>query len=46
MCDDLEDVGKSYLRADYAIDCDSSQHKIFQVYAGVMILVGFFFGGP
>ncbi|CAM9092872.1 unnamed protein product [Scytosiphon promiscuus] len=38
-CDHLEDVDKRYLRADYAIDCDSDRHKAFQVYAGVMILV-------
>ena len=37
-CDDLED-GKRYLRADYRVECDSSQHIAFQVYAGVMILL-------
>eukprot|EP00903_Cladosiphon_okamuranus_P009051 g8653.t1 len=38
-CDELEDVGERWLRADYGIDCDSSKHKAFQVYAGFMILV-------
>lgn len=38
-CDELEDVGKSYLRADYGIDCDSDRHKAFKLYAGFMILV-------
>ncbi|CAN0083900.1 unnamed protein product, partial [Laminaria digitata] len=37
-CDDLED-GKNYLRADYRVECDSSQHIAFQVYAGFMILL-------
>ena len=37
-CDDLDD-GKRYLRADYTIDCDSSRHRAFQIYAGVMILL-------
>ena len=36
-CDDLED-GKTYLRADYRVECDSSKHRAFQVYAGFMIL--------
>lgn len=45
-CDELEDVGQRYLRADYGIDCDSSKHKAFQLYAGVMILVRFIFFVP
>ena len=36
-CEDLED-GRNYLRADYSIECDSSEHRGFQVYAGFMIL--------
>ncbi|CAN0497746.1 unnamed protein product [Laminaria digitata] len=28
-CDDLED-GKNYLRADYRVECDSSQHSRFR----------------
>lgn len=38
-CDELEDVDKRYLRADYAIECDSDKHKVYQIYAGAMILV-------
>ncbi|CAM9682270.1 unnamed protein product [Pylaiella littoralis] len=38
-CDELDDVGERYLRADYGIDCDSSRHRAFQIYAGLMILV-------
>ncbi|CAM9207691.1 unnamed protein product [Laminaria digitata] len=37
-CEKLED-GKNYLRADYRLECDSSKHKAFQVYAGFMIVV-------
>ncbi|CAM9287051.1 unnamed protein product [Laminaria digitata] len=36
--DDLED-GKKYLRADYRVECDSSKHSVFQIYAGFMILL-------
>ena len=37
-CDKL-DTGKSYLRADYTIDCDSDKHKALQIYAGLMIIL-------
>ncbi|CAM9682647.1 unnamed protein product, partial [Laminaria digitata] len=37
-CEHLED-GKNYLRADYRIECDSSKHVGFQVYAGNMIVL-------
>ncbi|CAN0385076.1 unnamed protein product, partial [Laminaria digitata] len=37
-CDDLED-GKKYLRSDYRVECDSSKHRAFQIYAGMMILL-------
>lgn len=37
-CEDLDDR-KNYLRADYRIECDSSKHRAFQVFAGIMILV-------
>lgn len=42
-CDRLDDEelenGRTYLRADYRIDCDSSRHKAFEVYAAFMILM-------
>lgn len=38
-CDNLEEIEKWYLRADYRISCDADRHKAFQIYAGVMILV-------
>ncbi|CAN0353583.1 unnamed protein product [Ectocarpus sp. 6 AP-2014] len=37
-CEEL-DNGVKYLRADYRIECDSLEHRAFQVFAGVMILV-------
>ena len=37
-CERLDD-GKNYLRADYRIECDSSKHKAFQVYAGFMVVL-------
>ena len=37
-CDDLDDE-KSYLRADYRLECNSPKHKALQVYAGLMILL-------
>ena len=37
-CEVLAD-GKNYLRADYRIECDSSTHKAFQVYAGFMVVI-------
>ena len=37
-CEPLSDQ-KTYLRADYSIECDSSKHQAFQVFAGVMIFV-------
>ncbi|CAM9650623.1 unnamed protein product [Scytosiphon promiscuus] len=37
-CEELHD-GKTYLRADYRIECDSSKHEQFEIYAAFMILV-------
>lgn len=37
-CEELADR-KIYLRSDYRIECESSKHKSFQVYAVFMILV-------
>ncbi|CAN0262748.1 unnamed protein product, partial [Scytosiphon promiscuus] len=36
-CEELDD-GHNYLRADYRIECDSSKHEVFKVYAGFMIV--------
>ena len=35
-CDELDD-DKSYLRADYRLECDSPKHRALKVYAGIMI---------
>lgn len=35
-CERLHD-GRDYLRADYRIECDSSKHNAYQVYAGFMV---------
>ena len=37
-CEVLDD-GKSYLRADYRIECDSAKHQALQIFAGFMILL-------
>ena len=37
-CESLED-GLNYVRSDYRIECDSSKHIGFQVYAGIMIVL-------
>eukprot|EP00904_Undaria_pinnatifida_P004259 jgi/Undpi1/13834/HiC_scaffold_9.g03485.m1 len=37
-CEELDD-DKQYLRSDYRIECNSSKHKGFQVYAGCMIVL-------
>lgn len=37
-CDELDD-GKTYLRADYRIECDSSKHEALQVYAVLMMIL-------
>ena len=37
-CEGLDD-GKSYLRADYTIVCDSPKHKAFQIYAGLVVMM-------
>lgn len=38
-CDRLEDLGRSFLRADYSLHCQNAQHTSYMVYSGVMILV-------
>lgn len=37
-CEDLGD-GKNYLRADHRIDCDSSKHQAFELFAYAMVAV-------
>ena len=37
-CESLDD-GNEYLRADYQLLCSSAKHRLFQVYAVVMVIV-------
>lgn len=37
-CDDLDD-DKTYLRADYKIECDTPKHTVLQIYTGFMIVL-------
>lgn len=37
-CEELDD-GRSYLRGDYSIRCDTDKHRSFQGYAGFMIFI-------
>ncbi|CBJ33129.1 asn/thr-rich large protein family protein [Ectocarpus siliculosus] len=38
-CEDLPEIGKSYLRADFRIECDTQRHTLYKAYAGVMICI-------
>lgn len=38
-CDNDAVEGKSYLRADYNISCNTVTHTLYMVYAGIMVAV-------
>jgi hypothetical protein len=40
-CDNIDDDAptRSYLRADYSIQCGTPQHKLYKIYAAVMIII-------
>jgi hypothetical protein len=41
-CDNIDDdnvLRPQYLRADYSIQCDTAQHKVYSVYAGIMVII-------
>lgn len=38
-CDDDAVEGKSFLRADYSVECSTPKYTVFAIYAGCMILV-------
>lgn len=38
-CQDLPEVGKRYLRADFRIECDTATHRAYQIYAAFMIVL-------
>lgn len=37
-CEDFPE-DKSYLRADFGVECDTDKHKAFEIYAGIMICI-------
>ena len=47
-CEDFDEIGKSYLRADPRIECFTPTHRAYKTYAAVMIslcefMMAFFF---
>lgn len=38
-CEHLDEVNKSYLRADLRIECNTPEHKVYQIYAWIMICI-------
>lgn len=38
-CESLDEIGKSYLRADFRIECDTPKHKAYKIYAWVMVCI-------
>lgn len=44
-CEDLEEIDKSYLRADFRIECYTPTHRAFEAYASVMIILCEYWGG-
>ncbi|KAG5193174.1 hypothetical protein JKP88DRAFT_240807 [Tribonema minus] len=38
-CDELMYISKSYLRADYSIECYTPEHTAYRIFAGVMVLI-------
>lgn len=38
-CDSMEELGTSYLRADYAIECQGPKYRSYQIYGVIMVFV-------
>ncbi|CAB1100084.1 unnamed protein product [Ectocarpus sp. CCAP 1310/34] len=38
-CEDFPEIGKSFLRADFRIECDKPKHYTYKIYAAVMICI-------
>ncbi|CAN0485487.1 unnamed protein product, partial [Ectocarpus sp. 12 AP-2014] len=38
-CEDFPEIGKSFLRADFRIECDTPKHDNYKIYAAVMICI-------
>lgn len=39
FCEEFEEIGKSFLRADQSIECYTRMHDAFRTYAAVMIFL-------
>ncbi|CBJ26637.1 adhesin-like protein [Ectocarpus siliculosus] len=42
-CEDFPEIGKSFLRADFRIECDTPKHDNYKIYAAVMICISFWY---
>lgn len=38
-CQDFPEYGKSYLRADFRVECYTTKHEAFKIYAAIMICI-------
>ena len=38
-CEDFPEVDKSYLRADFSVECNTVKHNAFKIYAAIMVFV-------
>lgn len=38
-CEDLPEIEKSFLRADFRIECDTRKHNFYKVYAAIMVVL-------
>ncbi|CAM9140361.1 unnamed protein product [Ectocarpus sp. 12 AP-2014] len=38
-CEDFPEIGKSFLRADFRIECDTPKHDNYKIFAAVMICI-------
>lgn len=38
-CEDFPEIGRRYLRADFRIECDTTKHEAYKVYAAIMICI-------
>lgn len=38
-CTNMEEIGKRYLKADLRIDCDTPEHRAYEIYARIMFFI-------
>lgn len=38
-CEEFQEIGKSYLTADFRIECNTTKHMAFRIYAAIMIAI-------